>query len=73
MRSLQEFYNDKETSDNVKNYLVQTLEEIAVKRVFAKEGTEGLADAKEVIETAFANMEMMFAKKVDPKVINEAR
>jgi len=74
MKSLQRFYNDKDTKDNVHNYLIDYLEKEAIRRVFDREDVSAVADAKEVIDKAFDNLEVLF----DPKVgkteqINEAR
>lgn len=74
MKSLLNFYQDIETRDNVKNYLIEFLEQEAVRKVFAKEDISGIADAKEIIEKAFYNLEVMFEQKPKPKEsINEAR
>lgn len=74
MRSLQQFALDIDTRENVKNYLIEYLEKETVKRVFGKEDISGIADAKDVIEKAFYNLEVEFTPK--PKVkepVNEAR
>lgn len=74
MKSLQQFFLETDTRDNVKNYLVEFLEQEAVRKVFAKEDISGLADARDCIEKAFYNLEVLFGEK--PKVkepINEAR
>lgn len=74
MKSLQEFYNETETRDNVKNYLLDFLKEEGSKKMFNKEDVTGYADAKEIIEKAFDNLEYLFASKPKEKVIvNEAR
>lgn len=74
VKSIQEFYNDSETRDNVKNYLLDFLKEEGAKKMFAKENVTGFADAKEVIEKAFDNMEYMFApKQAKKEVINPSR
>lgn len=77
MKSLQEFYNDKDTKENVLAYLIDFLEKEAIKKVFDKESFEeisAIGSAKEVIEKAFDNMDLMFQTKVNKKeVINEAR
>lgn len=74
MKSLQEFYNDKETKENVKNYLISFLEEEALRKVFAKEDVSGIADARDCIEKAFYNLEVLFDQKPKAKEpINEAR
>lgn len=73
MKSLQEFYNDKDTAKNVKNYLIQYLEGEAVRKVFSKEDISGFADAKECIEGAFENLATMFDARPARRDINEAR
>ena len=74
MKSLQQFYNDKDTKENVYNYLIDYLEKEAVKRVFEREDVSAIADAKEVIDKAFDNLEVLFNKKAEKKEsINEAR
>ncbi len=74
MTSLLQFYNDKDTKENVYNYLIQELEKEAIKRVFEKEDVSAVADAKEIIDNAFANLEVLFDKKAEKKKpINEAR
>lgn len=73
-KSLQEFYNDKETRDNVKNYLLEFLKEEGSKKMFNKEDVTGYADAKDAIEKAFEEMEFMFAPKPKSKeIINPSR
>ena len=67
------FWNDKETKEAVKAYLIQHLTEEAVKRVFAKEPVEAIGEAREVIEGAFNRLDEMFEKRPEPNVENEAR
>jgi len=74
MKSLREFYNDHDTRDNVHNYLVEYLEQEAIKKVFAKEDVSAVAEAKEMIDKAFENLSVIFEPKVEKKEItNEAR
>ena len=74
MKSLQQFFLETDTRDNVKNYLVEFLEQEAVRKVFAKEDISGLADARDCIEKAFYNLEVLFGEKPKRKeAINEAR
>lgn len=73
-KSLLEFYNDKDTKNNVHEYLVMFLKEEATRKVFAKEDVSAVAEAKEMIDKAFEHMDVMFSKKVDNKPPkNEAR
>lgn len=74
MASLQEFNNDKDTKKNVQEYLIQFLTEKAVKKVFAKEDVSAVAEAKEMIDEAFDNLELLFKpKRKIKKSVNEAR
>jgi len=74
MKSLLAFYNDKDQKENVRNYLMEQLMEEGIERMFNKEDTTGIADAKIVIDKAFDNLEVLFNKKAEPKKpINEAR
>ena len=70
---LRNFWNDKETKTAVKEYLIAHLTEEAVKKVFNREDTGGVAEAREIIESAFAQLDLMFEPKVVPNVENEAR
>ena len=72
--SLQTFYKDTATKDNVHAYLVQFLEGEAIKKVFNREDTSAVAEAKEMIDKAFNEMDYLFGGKVAKKEpINEAR
>lgn len=73
MASLQDFYNDVESKNNVKEYLVEFLTNEAVRAVFADEDVKGITRAKEIIEAAFENLDTIFAKKVERNTENEAR
>ena len=74
MPSLFNFYKDKEGRENVYNYIVDFLEKTAIKKTFAKEDTMAVAEAKEIIDEAFKNLEVMFEPKPKKKEIkNEAR
>lgn len=74
MKSLKEFYQDVETRNNVYEYLVQFLSEQAIKKVFAKEDVSAVAEAKEMIDLAFENMDLIFQGKLKEKELkNEAR
>jgi hypothetical protein len=74
---LQLFNNDTETKEQVYAYLIDFLEQEAVKKVFEKAEFDEIAaigSAKEVIEKAFENLDVLFAKKVAKKDLeNEAR
>ena len=74
MKSLIEFYQDTDTKNNVHEYLVQFFKEEAVRRLMNREDAVALADAVELTDKAFENMETLFAPKSEGKKIkNEAR
>jgi len=74
MASLQEFYKDTATRDNVKEYLIETLKNKMIEVGFEKGDTKPIAEAKEIIDEAFDNMELMFRGKIEEKPIeNPAR
>lgn len=78
MKSLQEFYNDGGTKDNVHEYLIQYLKEEGIRRLLAKEDVSGIADAVEIIDMAFDNLDTIFQKELPPRetareTVNEAR
>ncbi len=73
-KSLLEFYQDTDTKNNVHSYLVDFLKEEAVRKVFDRENVESVAEAKEMIDKAFENMDVIFKPKQEYKPqINEAR
>lgn len=67
MKSLIEFYQDQDTRDNVKQYLLEFFKEEAVRRLMNREDAVALADASELVEQAFENMELLFASKSESK------
>lgn len=75
MKSLQElFINDKETLRNFHAYQVEFLQKEAVRMIFDRENTEAIADAKELIDKSYENLDLIFQSKVKSKsTINESR
>ena len=74
MASLQEFYKDVATRENVREFLVQCVTEEMVKVGFEKGDTKPIAEAREIIDKAFEKLDNMFTSKQEPKeIINPAR
>ncbi|MCK9371042.1 hypothetical protein M0R04_14115 [Candidatus Dojkabacteria bacterium] len=74
MKSILEFYQDTDTKNNVHEYLAQFFKEEAVRRLMNREDAVALADATDMLNKAFENMEVLFAPKSEGKEIkNEAR
>ncbi len=74
--TLQELYNDKETLDTIKAYLVEFIKEKGIDKMFKHEPTEAIGEAKDLIDDAFDNLDLQFGskrEKKEKKVINEAR
>lgn len=71
---LKDFYLNESMKVEVHNYLIKFFEQEALKKVFEKEETKHLAEAKEIIDKAFENLEVLFHKKSSGKEIeNPAR
>lgn len=73
MASVQDFYLDEDTRENVRGYLQQHLEKRAVDKVFAKEDVAGVAEARATIDEAFENLELLFAPKKKKKLPQGSR
>lgn len=60
--------------NDVKTYLIDFLKVQAIEKAFAKEDVSGIADAKEVLDRAFDNLEVLFASKSEVKAqVNQGR
>lgn len=74
MKSLLEFWQDKDTRNNVHEYLIQYLKDEGIRKLFNKEDVSAVAEAAEMIDKAFENMDVIFQPKLKKKVIiTEAR
>ena len=72
--ALKDFYLNEVMRNEVKTYLIDFLKIQAIKKTFAKEDVSGIADAKEAIDAAFDELEVLFSPPVKEKEIkNEAR
>jgi hypothetical protein len=63
---LKKFWDDTQMRDEVKAFLEAHLEEEALKRVWNKEDTHGLADAKIVLENAWKQLDEELSPKEKP-------
>lgn len=73
-KSLKEFWLDKDMKNNVQEYLIEYLKQEAVRKIFEKEDVSSVAEAKEMIDKAFDNMDLLFATQTKDKIItNVAR
>lgn len=67
MDRLQQFYLDEATRDDVKNFMMNVLEEVAVERVFGGKDVVGILEAKELIEKSFSKLEEIYKVKKEVK------
>jgi len=73
-KSLQEFYNNKDMRENVFEYILQFYKDEAVRMMMIREQTVALADAVELLDKAFENLNIIFEPKPEGRNnIPEAR
>lgn len=60
---LKSFYNDEHTRDAVRDFLMYMLNEEAIRRVMERKDTSSLADAKDVIDSAFTKLREEFGQQ----------
>ena len=70
---LRDFYYNEEMRTQVQEYLVEYLHKRAIEKVFDREDTSGVAEAKEIIDGAFENLSSMFEVVKKREQIDEAR
>lgn len=75
MKSLIEFYQDKDTRENVREYLLQFYKDEAVRMLMDRENAVALADATDLLNKAFDNMDILFSPKSEGEKVKppEAR
>jgi hypothetical protein len=72
MQTLHKFYIDQELRETVKEYLINHLKEITIKKAFNGETTEGILEAKNAIQNAFKQLEDTFGTKKETKDVNQS-
>jgi len=70
MKPLQQFYIQQEMRETVKEYLINHLKEITIKKAFNGEPTDGVCEAKNAIQNAFKQLDDTFGTKIETKAIN---
>lgn len=61
--ALRRFYENETGREAVKAFQMECLNDLAVDRVMKKEDTNGIADAKEIIENMFIKLEGEYGEK----------
>ena len=70
MQPLHQFYIQEEMRNAVKEYILNHLKEITIKKAFAGESTEGICEAKNALQNAFKQLDDTYGTKVETKAIN---
>lgn len=70
---LKNFHRDEHTREAVKTFIFATLDKYALEKVYEKEETRHLADAKEVINKVFRELYESYEEKKEKEVLNSAR
>lgn len=70
--SLKEFYEDKQLQKDWAMFIVEVLDEEALKRVYAGKDTAALKEARYIIEKSFVKLNALFTPKRKARVVNRA-
>lgn len=70
--TLHKFYIDQEMREAVKEYIINHLKDITIKKAFAGETTEGILEAKNAIQNAFKQLEDTYGPKKVNKDVNQS-
>jgi hypothetical protein len=65
---LKTFYDNENQREAVREFIFECLNELAIKRVMARESTLSLADAKEVVEQSFIRLREIYGEKPKPNI-----
>jgi hypothetical protein len=68
MNPLKIFYDNEIAREAFKEFQLECLNEMAIKRVMARESTLSLADAKEVVEQSFIRLREIYGEKPKPNI-----
>lgn len=72
MKPLHKFYIDEEMRNAVKDFIINHLKEITIKKAFAGESTEGILEAKNTLSNAFKQLEDTYGPKKENKDVNQS-
>ena len=72
MNQLQTFYNNENQRELVREFMVDTLKEMAIEKTFEGQATLGIQEAKECIDKMFSRLSDTYGK-VEPEVITNSK
>lgn len=67
------FQQDEHTREAVRGFILKTLDKYALELIYERGDATHIADAKEVIETAFIELGELYDKQKDTPNVNKAR
>lgn len=70
MPILQQFYIQEEMRNAVKEYILNHLKEITIKKAFNGESTEGICEAKNTLQNAFKQLDDTYGAKTQTNAVN---
>lgn len=68
--TLKQFYDNELLRENVKEFFIKTLKEMAIDRVFGKQAISGLYEAKKMVDLAFDKLEETYGLKNNHTIDN---
>lgn len=68
--ALRNFHDNENLREAVKAFLIESLKQMAVERVFEKQSTSGIYEGKKAIEYAFNKLDEMYATIPKASIIN---
>lgn len=68
-----EFYKNEKLREAVRTYMQAVFNQEIINRVYERKSVEYIADATELVDRAFAQMEIDYGTKKEVKSLNKAR
>lgn len=68
LHALKVFYENEVEREAVKDFMLQCLNEMALDRVFKKESTISIADAKELVDLMFIRLKEEYGDQPAPNI-----
>lgn len=73
MSAVQDFYTNKVMREDVRNYFLSAIESEAIELLFNRADTSHIADAKDLIDKIFQQMDIDFEVTKEVKSLNNQR
>jgi hypothetical protein len=73
MNQLQRFNTDKANKQTLLEYIHDFIDREALKRVYGNESVSSVSEARKLIDLAFENLDIIYAKEPERKLTNDAK